>query len=311
MKNILITGGSGFIGSNLVLYLSNLHRVTSIGRGKNQEVLRSLVNKNVNLVDYNAIDTKDLQELIKDSDIIIHLAGGGGNKFFVQNPDAIGKSIRLTDTIIEVCQLFNKKLIFTSSIAVYNTFTHRGNPLSESMRPLPEDIYGLLKLLSENMIKDSGVDFIILRLPNIYGYSLKFQSSGVIGRFIEMASKGYSIDIFTDGNNKMDYLFLDDLNRAFGVIIEKDIKNEIINIGSGSLHSLKEIAYEISSIFAEEYNRNVKVNIINKEHRVYADRLLSNEKAEILLGWTPVVSLKEGLRETVRRYMNDRINTSA
>ncbi len=311
MKNIVIIGGSGFIGSNLVLYLSNFCKITCLGRGENQHILKSLINENVSLISDDTLTSVDVPDLIKDSALLIHLAGGGGNNFFLQNHKAIGESLRLTNRIIELCKHFKKKLIFTSSISVYTAFTQRQNPLSELIQPLPEDFYGSLKLLIEYMIKDLKIEYIILRLPNIYGYSLKFESSGVIGRFIEAASKGLPIDIFTDGNNKMDYLYLDDLNRAFKSIIEMDIKNETINLGSGNLYSLSDIASEISGIFLNEYNKDVKINILNKDSMVYADRVLSNEKANAILGWSPSISLKEGLRQTIRRYMDDSLNTPA
>jgi len=311
MKNILVIGGSGFIGSSLILALSKYYKIISIGRGNNQQILSSQVDKNVILINCDINKCGDLTDYVKNVDLVIHLGGGGGNHYFTQNPDAIGKSIKVTSAVIEACHLFNKKLIFTSTIAVYNSFAPRENPLKESMQPLPEDVYGILKLLSEYMIKDSGIDYIILRLPNIYGYSLKFTSGGVISKFIESAFTHGSIDIFTDGNNKMDYLFIDDLNRAFRMIIEGLPKKEVINLGSGKLFSLKEIAEEISFIFLTEYGKKIKINILNRESNVYSDRLLCNEKAQRLLGWSPRVSLKEGLRKTIRDFINDRIHTPA
>jgi nucleoside-diphosphate-sugar epimerase len=311
MKKIAVIGGSGFIGSGLTRYLSSFCKVSCLGRGENLKVLKPLVNENVSLISHDSSGSDTLADVIKDSEIVVHLAGGGGNNYFVQNPDVIGKNVRLTSEIIELCGRFSRKLVFSSSIAVYTTFAARENPLNESMRTFPDDMYGSLKLLSEHMIKDSKIEYIILRLSNIYGHSLKFQSSGVIGKFIESGSRGLPINIFTDGNNKMDYLFLDDLNRAFKSIVEKDIKNEIINIGSGCLYTLKEIASAVAEVFSEEYDKDLEITILNKDASTYADRLLSIDKAKILLGWTPSVSLKDGLQLTVRRYINDSLNTPA
>ncbi len=311
MKKIAVIGGSGFIGSGLTRYLSGFCKVSCLGRGENMKSLKSLVNENVSLISYDFTASDTLSEVIKNSEIVVHLAGGGGNNYFVQNPDAIGKNIRLTSDIIELCSRFNRKLVFSSSIAVYTTFAARENPLKETMRPLPDDVYGSLKLLSEYMIKDSKIEHIILRLSNIFGHSLKFQSSGVIGKFIELGAKGLPINIFTDGNNNMDYLFLDDLYRAFKEIIEKDVTNETINIGSGCQYTLKDIASTLSKIFSDEYKKDVEINILDKDTNTYADRLLSIDKAKTLLEWAPSVLLKDGLQLTVRRYMNDSLNTPA
>ncbi len=293
---ILLLGGGGFVGSAIAKELSQKHEVTCVGKTPKDI-------ENCNFVEADILKSEKIPELIKDSDWVIHLLGGGGTGYFLNNKDAIGDSLRVTERISRECALSNTKLIFTSTVAVYTTFAQRKLPISEDSPPIPDEIYGATKLLSEYMIKESGAPYLIFRIGNIYGFSNNFHCGGVLSKFIQLAADGKPLTVM-GGGNKMDYVHLKDLAKAFSSAIEKNVTNEIINIGSGTFTTVADVSNQIKEAY-KLHGKEIEIAVTENEEAQYVDRQLSIDKAKSLLDWEPTVGFAEGVAETVKLYLEE------
>ncbi len=305
---ILITGGGGFIGSYLLYKLSAKHSIICLDHGKRYPELRDIINDNVELVEGDITDEVLLEKILqKDIDVVIHLAGVLGNNACIKNPiDAVKSHIYSTHLLVQKSLNHKvKQFIFSSTQSVYSTFKKREMPLTENMKLEPDDLYGILKMVSEYEIRDSDLNYTILRLANVFGHmkELKnFKIGGAIENFIQAARNGNDITIFGKGEQKIDYVNIEDVaNCIENVLGNNSANNEIFNVGSGSLHSIEEIATIVSN-FSEEFYQN-KINIKKTpapDGKIWPDRLMSIEKIVHKLDWNPSISIQTGIHDTMK-----------
>jgi UDP-glucose 4-epimerase len=303
--NILITGGGGFIGSGLLIGLSDKHKIICLDHGRRYPILQTLLRDNVRLIEGDITDINLLDRIMQKSiDVVIHLAGGGGNNACMEAPsNAVMTNVYGTHLLLQKSLKYHiKHFIFASSQSVYSTFKVRRMPLTEDMKLEPDDLYGALKAAAEYEIHDSHLNHTILRIANVYGYveGLKgIQKGGALENFIKSSYEGSDITVFGTGKQKIDYVHINDVSRCIKMILENSsIKNEIFNVGSGELHSIEEIARIVSDYCEKLYKH--QVNIKKKpapKGKIWPDRLMSIEKIKHRLKWKPSVSLKDGIRE--------------
>lgn len=305
---ILVTGGGGFIGSALLLWIPSNYKVVSLDLGENYSQLQSLVGDNVIFVKGDITDIKLVDDLMKDTDIVIHLAGIVGDKACMSNPNkAVLTNIYGTYILLQKAIKYEiDRFIFASTQSVYTTFRKRPMPLKEDMKPEPDDFYGALKSVSEYEIMDF-IDYVILRFSNIYGYGsgLGAQWGGVIGRFIKSADEKSEIAIYGSGDQGVDFVHIDDLLQAILKIIETpEIRKEIFNIGSNRIAKIRELAQIVADCFKEDYNRNIILKKVEAPPgKIWPDRWLANDRIRKLLPPFPTISLKQGIRQLVKKYM--------
>lgn len=248
-----ITGHTGYIGSHLIEYLK----------------LRSLEPV---LIDGNLTDPLEVEKNFKKRkiEIIIHLAGAFNPPFV----NLIDKNVITTFNILDIGVKYGlKKIVYISSAAIY------GEPLMdesvESDVPHPNTEYGLSKLLAENTIKYfttlKNLKYIILRFPGVYGKG----GRGVIDCFIKDINERKLITVFGDGNQKRNFLYIDDACES----IYKSIffeESGVFNIASTKSITL----HEIIDVFKERYSfevinkdsnnglRSISLNIMNAKNRL-------------------------------------------
>ena len=300
---ILITGGGGFIGSFLLNQLSVNHKLISIDHGSRYKILEKKLSENVEFVKGDITDKILMNQILKKGiDVIIHLAGVLGNSACMNNPsEAILSHVHGTQILTREAKKYKvKKLIFASSQAVYSTFKIRKNPLNEKMKLCPDDLYGTVKTMAESNIQDSGLDFVILRFANVYGYNPHSkQKGGPIENFINSVFQKSPISVFGSGKQKIDYINIKDIGDCIEMIIQNTkLSHEVFNVGSGKLNSIEDIAKIISANGKKlcGYSTKIKKTPAPKD-KIWPDRLMSIRKIKTRIGWKPKISIEQGIDE--------------
>ncbi len=311
-KTILITGGGGLIGSGLIYNLQNTQTIICLDHNDKRSQFKKFFNKNVKYIKGDITDERLLDKIIRNCDIIIHLAGGGGNTACVNDPIwAVRTHILGTDLLLKKALKYKiEKFIFASSISVYTTYRKRTLPFEESIKLEPDDFYGILKKIAEDLIRESGINYFILRFANVYGSSesLQIQTGGAINNFITSAFNEKIIQIYGTGKQKIDYINLKDVARAVLLVLKAKKHDCIYNIGSGKLDEIKEIADAVRDIFRDRFSKKIRIKKIPVSNdKIWPDRLMSINKIEKDLKWKPEISLRVGVENMIIDNFNSNI----
>jgi len=269
MKNrIIVTGGSGFIGSQLVNKLFELdHDILNIDlKGQNN------FTKNISLNNYSEI--REVMIEFKP-DYIVHCAGGTAEKYKNSFIDEFDHQFNGTKNISKLAMESScKKLIFLSSDHVYYGLND-GKIVDENTNLNflinPDKInyryfFGLSKALSESICLKNN-NSVVLRLASIYGNG---DCSNLIGEMLDQAKNYNKIEIWGDGNRKVQFTFLDDVINA--IIAALEIPVGIYNISNNEKYSIKDVSTIISNIF----NAKIHYDLEQKEGPQFP--YVSNEK---------------------------------
>lgn len=289
-KNILITGGSGFIGSHLVETLKSLCNVTVLSRTKNIEGVESI---NVDLRDEKGVLKKIRNS---DFDIVFHTAGrvklpgeyNDEKEYFEVN--AIG-----TKNILEVCRRKEiERFIYSSSMAVFGNALYL--PVNEEHPKIPESLYGMSKLLGEIYCNEFhrlyGTNTTILRYSAVFGP--RQNEKWVIPIFINNALKKEPIQVRNVSSG--DFVYVKDVVTAnILAACEKGATGEDFNIGSGIETTVKELAYVVKKIIPD-----AKIRCVSAKNEAIKRFVFDISKARNVLGYEPIFSLNNGLMEQIK-----------
>lgn len=347
LNRILITGGAGFIGSNLALTLVKkgyqvrvLDNLSSQVHGKNPEetspLYQSILNK-VDFIEGTVTSNKDWIRAIEGQDAVIHLAaetGTGQSMYEIKKYSDIniGGTALMLDILSNQAHTI-KKIIVASSRAIYGEGKYncpndgivypesRSNdallmgdfnckcPIcnsevqllatSEDSRIHPTSIYGITKHGQEQMAltvgKTIGVPTIVFRYQNVYGpgQSLSNPYTGIFSIFSTQIRNGNSIDIYEDGKESRDFVFISDVVKATILGLEDhSIMNAVFNVGSGSSIDVLSVANKLKSIYQVNVDINISGNYrIGDIRHNYADltRIVND------LSYEPEVSFDQGI----------------
>jgi len=292
MEKIWISGCAGFVGSNLVKHL--LQAGYKVGGCDSLQFGYA-----DNLPKDFKFTAKPMHECLYEAmgyDILVHCATA--NIIYAQDKPLDTHLINNIDTV-EFFNIFKRKIIYTSTSSVY------GNA---DQLPTPEDApkkmtnaYARSKYCAELFLQDRG-NYTTLRLTNTYGSKQRpdHAYSGVLGKVLGAMLNETEIEIYGDGNQTRDFIYVDDVCMAIIKAIELPALNTEINIGTGvetSVNELIKIASEIN--YRSFTTRNVKPREIDTVDR----RCLDISKAKQLLGWHPKTSLSEGIKNTTKWVM--------
>jgi UDP-glucose 4-epimerase len=300
-KNVLITGGCGFLGSHLAERLCEKNRVRILDNlsGGSAENVKGFAEK-LELIETGITDTEEIAGYFRGIDIVYHLAADVNVQRSMEEPaHTMMVNVVGTNAVLEAASKAGvKRAIFTSSAAVYGDGEV---PVREGQKTNPVSIYGLTKENGEEIcrIYNSVFKFpvVVLRLMNMYGPRQKADSpySGVISLFARKIKNGEPVTIYGDGEQTRDFLYVADAVEALILAAEKDVAGKIINIGTGKEVSVNRLVEVLGKITGK--NPQVirapprKGDIV----RSFADISLARE----LLGFSPSVSIEEGLRSLV------------
>jgi UDP-glucose 4-epimerase len=313
-RPVMITGGLGFIGSNLARRLVTLGaavlRVDSLipdsgGNLFNIDGLRDAVH--VNVADVRQQTT--MNYLVRDRDVIFNLAGQVSHIDSMRDPYTdLEINCRSQLTVLEACRNHNPnvKVVFAGTRQVYGR--PDSLPVAESQLVRPTDVNGINKAAGENyhLVYNNvfGVRACSLRLTNVYGprQLIKHNRQGFIGWFIRLAIEDETIDIYGDGAQLRDFVFVDDATDAFLRAGANDACNgEVFNVGGSEPTCHSDLARLLVRIAGSGSIRYVDWPADKKAIDIgsfYAD----SSKFARVTGWTPAVLLEEGLRRTVEFY---------
>jgi len=304
--NVLITGGLGFIGSNLSeFYYRNGDNVTILSRTSTKQYNIRPFKDNVTFIQK---DIRDISEDdVKDKDVIFHCASTVDNYNILTDP-YLDVNVNCIGTIalLEACRKVNKEvpIVYTS------TFFVNGNPpslpVTASMKPEPLGVYGATKLAAEHILKTYqkvyGLKPIIARLSNVFG--LKEQENNnkkaAFNRMIYTAINNGTIKLYDNGKITRDYIYIDDVVSALDVLSKKGESGKIYYVGTGKGHTFREM---VDIILEEAASGNVEVIPPPVFHsNVGIDDFVCDVQDLKALGWEQKVSLREGIKKIVEQY---------
>ncbi len=312
--NVLITGGLGFIGSNLAIRLVALGaRVTLVdnmlprqgGNLFNIEPIKDRVH--INFSDIR--NELSMNYLVQEKDYIFHLAGQVNHVDSMRNPiKDLDINCKGTLVLLEACQHNNPeaRIIFAGTRGEYGKSVHL--PVNEEHPTNPVGIYAITNLTAEKMVlvyhRVKGLKGVCLRITNTFGprHQMMHDEYGVLNWFIRKALDNETIPVFGDGAILRDFLFVDDLLEALlQTATTDDAYGDVYNVGSGKGISFRELAETIVSIANEGSVTFVPFTRERKEVEP-GDYVADISKIRKVTGWTPKVSLEDGIRKTVDFY---------
>lgn len=292
MKSI-VTGGAGFIGSNIVDKLLELgHRVVCIDNESSNSTDQFTWNPNCSNHKIDICDMNSILPLFKDVDYVFHLAAESRIGPTIENPVRAFKTNVLGTANILQCSRENgvKKVVFSSTSSAYGNNT---SPNVETQKDDPLNPYSVSKVSGEKICSMYtslfGLKTIIFRYFNIYGNRepKKGQYAPVIGIFRRQRDNGEFLTIVGDGLQRRDFTNVSDVVSANILAAEKDLDEKmygtVFNIGTGTNHSVLELAKMISN----------KYKFIPERLGEMKETLADNRKAREILGWEPKVKLED------------------
>lgn len=349
MKNILITGGAGFIGSNLAIrLLEKGYTVTVLDNlspqihGENpyttSELYKSIEGR-VNFIHGDVVVREDWEKALVDQDAIIHLAaetGTGQSMYQIEKYTEV--NIQATALLLDILANSShkiQKIVVASSRAIYGEgryfskelghvyplcrqdedmkegkfeCTYKGvkEPLKlvatdENSKIHPTSVYGITKQVQEQLVMTVcptiGISPVAFRYQNVYGpgQSLTNPYTGILSIFSTRIKNGNEINIFEDGKESRDFVFIDDVVDATIKGLEKDSANgESFNVGTGVPVDVLTVANTLIESYGIQVDIKLSGNYrLGDIRHNYADIL----KAKELLGFVPKWSFKEGIKK--------------
>ena len=313
-SKVLITGGLGFIGSNLAIRLVKLGaKVTLVdamipeygGNPFNIESIRDEV-----IVNYGDIcDRHAMDWLVRDQDYIFHLAGQVSHVMSLTNPfPDLEWNIKGTAVLMEAVRHHapNAKVIFSGTRGQYGPAVQL--PVNEEAPTNPKGIYEVSNLTAEKIIQVyndvHNVHSVMLRLTNIYGprSQMKHSQYGVVNWFVRQAIDNETIQLFGDGQIKRDFLYIDDCVEALMMCANCDAaRGQVLNVGIDSPTTFRELAETLIRVAGSGYWKFAPFSAERKAQEP-GDFYSDISKIKRIVGWNPKTSLEDGLRETVKFY---------
>ena len=304
MSTYLVTGGAGFIGSNIVGEL--------VRRGETVRVLDNLATGHIQNLDtvrqkiqWHEADIRDLESIRPDFegvDYVIHLAAIPSVPRSVADP-LTSNSANIDGTLnvlLAARDAGAKRVVFSASSSAYGD--HPALPRVESQEPRPLSPYALTKLTGEYYCKIFtrvyGLETVSVRYFNIFGPNQSPDSpySGVLSLFISAYMNGQTPTIFGDGEQSRDFTYVENaVDATLRACMAPNASGQVINVGTGERHTLNETIKLLDRIFGRQVTPRYDTPRAGDVQHSHADISLARE----LLGYEPAVPFEDGLKKTV------------
>ena len=310
MANYLVTGGAGFIGSNIVGTLlekgENVRVIDDLSTGKMKNIAPFLAR--IDFIEASLADLETCRRAVLDMDYILHQAAIPSVMRSVENPLRTNDA-NITGTVNLLCAAKGKKikrLVYASSSSAYGNV--EVSPKVESLPPSPRSPYAVSKLAGEYYCRAFyecyGLETISLRYFNVFGPNQDptSQYSAVIPKFITCILRDEPPPVNGDGTQSRDFTYVENNIIANLLACEAPrTAGEMINIACGESINLLELIRTINEISGKD----IKPIFCPKQPGDVMHSLADIRKAKELLGYEPVVCFRDGLERTINWYKNE------
>jgi UDP-glucose 4-epimerase len=308
--NILVTGAAGFIASHLIeeLLKDNINNIFGLdnffsGTQENLDFIKSLdINNQFKFIKCDIRDIEKLDKIIKENNIeqIYHLAALVSVQESIKNPILSNEiNVQGTLNILECARNNNtKRIVFSSSAAVYGD--EPSQPKDENSKVNPISPYGYEKLIGEQYMKLYsdlyGLETIILRYFNVYGQRQLATSdySGVISIFENRLQKDKEVNIYGDGEQYRDFIYVKDIAKAnINAMNNKNIKHEIFCVGTAQKTTINLLFNSIKN----KYKSKINPKYLKARDGDIKESICNNSKIKKFLNINEFKNFKEGINE--------------
>ncbi len=298
MKKLLITGGCGFIGSNLVRQLKDTYEVVVLDNLSSGS-LSNIDQYGVTIITGDILNEHDLERALDGVDMVVHLAASGSVIDSIANPvNNFRTNVEGTFQVLwKSKEAGIEKLVFASTGGAL--IGDASPPVSETSLPKPISPYGASKLCGEAYLhafaKSYDFPAVALRFANVFG-PMSSHKKGAVTQFIKCIQRDEPITIYGDGSASRDYLYVDDLCSGILLALEKNVEpGEVMHLASGVETTVLQLAKAIMEISQSSdhpvaFERSRKGEV----ERNFARFDYANE----ILGFHPAVALNDGLQQT-------------
>ncbi len=317
-KRVLITGGLGFIGSNLASRLVELDADITIVDSMIPEYGGNVFNVHdiADRVKINFADIRDrysMEHLVQKQEFIFNLAGQVSHLRSMSDPfPDLEINCKAQLSLLEVCRYRNPdvKILFAGTRGQYGRA--QSLPVNENHPMIPVDVNGINNIAGEQYHilynKIYGLRTTSLRLTNTYGprHSMKSDDQSFLNWLIRRAIDGHTIQVFGDGFQKRDFNYVDDVVDAFLMAAADERTNgEVFNLGGTKPVSVLEVTQLLLEVVSDGKYELVPFPE-NRRKIEIGDYWGDYNKINKLLGWSPTVQLRDGLRRTVEFYKRNK-----
>jgi len=302
VDTVLITGGAGFIGSRLA------HRLHDAGyevrlfdnffRGRRENVADLVGEPDVELIRGDVRNYDAVVDAMAGADAVVHLAAICLNRSVEYPGESLAVNLIGSNTVFEAAvETDVDRVLAASSASVYGD---QPIPMAETDRPAPQTPYGTAKIGLEHLLHFYGnyhdLDYVAYRFFNVYGPGQHTDAyyTSVINVFIERLLNGNEPVIHGSGEQTMDFVHVDDIARALELGLETENTREVVNVGSGEMTSITELATELVDIVGADVEPVYKDRDV-----VVSERQADTRHAADVLGFTTEVSVRQGLTDVV------------
>ena len=311
-KKVLVTGGAGFIGSNLVAELvmkgCDVTVLDNLSSGYKSNLVPSPA---IRFIEGDVRDVKAVEEAVIGNEVIFHLAASVGNKRSIDNPlDDAGINVMGTLNVLESARKSGvKKIVVSSSAGIFGEL--KTLPIKEDHPIEPDSPYGCTKLCEEKLSlaysKLYPIDVVCLRYFNVYGPNQRYDAYGnAIPIFVFRMLRGEIIFIYGDGEQTRDFVHVADVVRANILAAEVTGLSGAFNIASGTRITVNDLVRLITKESVELF----KIEYTDKRPGDVLHSLADISLAQRKFGFTPKVNIEEGIREYVEWAKQELLRTS-
>jgi len=317
-STILVTGGAGFIGSYVIeelipLQPKNIIIIDNFIRGSRENMRSFIDNPIVELREGDIRNAELLESCIAGCDYVFHMAALRINACALDPREGFDVMLKSTFEVADLCAKHKvKKVVYSSSASVYGLA--QNFPTPETDNPYNnQTFYGAAKMWGEQLFRSykfmKGLDYVALRYFNAYGPRMDTDGkyTEVMIRWLDCIRDGKNPLIYGDGSTTMDFVYVRDIARANVAALQSSVSDESFNIGNCEETSLKQLLDVLlkvnDSTLTPEHREENSVNPVSR-------RLADISKAKELLGFTPTVTLEQGMKELSAWYFNKQVKTA-
>jgi len=301
--SVLVTGGAGFIGSNLVEALLDSGEEVTVLDNLSTGSLENLKNLSGSLRIIET-DCMDLPNLDIDPDSIYHLGVPSSSPMYKSNPMLVGEAINGAIGVFELAKKRGCKVVYASTSSLYSGLEP---PHIEDMEVLVTDYYTEARMCMERMAelynKFFGIDSVGMRFFSVYGPKErpKKQYANIVTQFLWEMMEGKSPQIYGDGTQTRDFVYVKDVVRALKLAMDSGYHGAL-NVGTGTSYSFNQVA----KILAKKMDIDIEPeHIENPINNYVAHTLADTTKAEVALGFQSRYTLDEGIEELIKYYVSE------